>query len=223
MLLPCSFTDLAAAGIGEVEVGQLRLEREAGRVTVRGAMVRRHAGVVLSTELRPLEGQALREAAAGLVAEGRWLRGARDRLEQALFLRDLLHQLASLEGGTVATPELVGIEAWVLARLEDVGLERCEDLELVAVGDLVPDLDALAGELGLDPRSPEQLAADFSPSWTHLDGRYRVEVRLAARRVLLRPDDARAKKVGEPPARQLPRWRGFSVTFVQASRKLRLR
>ena len=78
-------------------------------------------------------------------------------------------------------------------------------------------------ERGLMPRQLQALRDDFPRRFVYEGNIYACRVELAARRVTLEAERVRGKGGGEPPARVLPRFRGFSVLYRKASRQLRLR
>ena len=204
MLLPVGVQVLGAAGLGEIEIEQPKLK--GGRVLAK--VQRSLAGVVLTSEEQSLKGAELRRACAQLLLEGRWLPGA------AAALRDRFHLLKVLGGGVF--PEL---DAFVLGRLEELGFEASEELSLIDVEDLLPDLAAA----GYSPMEQERAAQDFPRIWRFQGADYLCEVSMSNRRVYLVPANAAARKAKVPPAAMVPRFRGFGVYYRKASRELKLR
>lgn len=241
MILPCRPAELAAAELGTLEVAEPSIDRDSGALVA--AVERRYAGVVLERQTRALAGAPLRGALAQLILEGRRiprLPAPAAQLREAL--RDGLHRwgvMSQVEGvaeGLLRPSEWaelghgasigVGERAWLEAQLEALGLEGMDELELLSSEDLRPDLGAIEAalrNLGRRELSPESLAEDFPRTVVDRDAVYGCTVELGRRRVVLRPADAKAKKRGEPKASVLPRFRGFGVLFVQASRRQKLR
>jgi len=174
--------------------------------------------VVVSREREPLHGRLLCDGVARLILAGR-LRG-----ELGEQLRDDLHLWALVEqegeGEAQPVPEA---RAYLGQRLETAGLTALSELALLDEADLRPDVDARAIERGLMPRPVQALRDDFPRRFVFEGSVYACHVELAARRVTLEAERVHGRGGGEPPARVLPRFRGFSVFYRKASRQLRLR
>lgn len=224
MLVPCRPRLLAELELGNVDVANITVNH--GRVV---ATVRRElAGVVLDEGEEVLRGKALCEAAAGLILEGRLMKrtDARERIEDAFHLwrilaswhptDDTLHwDLAEFKSRPVPDEA-----AWLAERLSVVGVERSDDLALLEGEDVAPDIAALSG---VPDWELETLRDDFPRTLRYMDGLYACEVFPASRKVLLKPMDANARRVGPPARGQVPRFRGFKVIFSSASREVVIR
>jgi hypothetical protein len=125
-----------------------------------------------------------------------------------------------LEGPLSPGAEVPSAHVWLVQRLEALGLERCEELELIGGEDLYPVLDQWSGAGAWEL---DALCVELPRLWRYQGGLYRCEVQVRARRVWLEPADAVAKRAKEPPRDVLPRFRGFTVMYRQASRVLELR
>jgi len=106
------------------------------------------------------------------------------------------------------------------ARLNEVGVERTEDLSLLEGQDVAPDIAALSG---VPDWELQTLRDDFPRTWKHRDGTYLCEVRPTSHKVILTPLDGAARRVGVPDRQQLPRFRGFKVIYSNASRDVVVR
>jgi ATP-dependent helicase HrpB len=224
LLLPCSPAALAAAGVGELEVGELALERVKGGWSVEAPVVQTLAGVRLAGERRALTGAALRAAVAELIRANRLFKGAAERLRDQLHLWGMLRDWLPEDGEPHWTPGALpeppaDEQAWLVSRLESLGLESCDELELISADDLMPELSASG--LGVDELAA--LLTDFPRVWVYLGGAFRCEVQPRSRKVWIEPIDATAKKAKEPPREVLPRFRTFGIMYRQASRVVRLR
>ncbi len=220
LLLSCTPSDLLAAGLGEATVGPpVLLTRGQPYPTIVADVAVRYGGVALDSAREPLSGRALCEAAARLVVDGAlWRESGGPALLDAVFVWSLLDQLAAADDDARAPAD---VAVWIATRLGALGVERAEDLSLVGPADLQPDLTAHAIARALDSREPERLANDFCRTWSHAGCHCDCEVDLRARRVVLH---ARSGGSGKPPpAKILPRFRGFSVEFRKASRTVPLR
>ena len=117
-----------------------------------------------------------------------------------------------------AAPE--SAEALLRARFETLGVQNYEDLDLLETEDVLPSLDEMAVTAGMDPRLAHALPQEFPRIVEVPGGRYACTVDVSTRTVELEPIGGTKK---EPSASLLPRFRGFSVVFVKASRRLKLR
>ena len=224
LLLPCTYEQLAAAGLGHDEIRSARHERdEAGGVRLVAKVERVHAGVVLESFERPLTGDRLRQAAAGMVMRGQLLRGAAEAVLDDFHLASLILHWPHHSSPASRKPE-TGVfedaEAFVKARLAQLGVEESEDLALVDAEDLrvdVPDL------FGMRPDEVAELREEFPRNWLFQGAVYGCEVDPVARLVVLAPANGTAKKQKEPPAWALPRFQRFSVKSRVGSRMLTLR
>lgn len=220
LFLPCAKAVLAEAQLGTLEVADPHLER--GRVVAR--VERQLAGVLLDSGEASLSGAPLRRAMATLIEADRLWRGARDDVLDALHVwrllarRDLQDDLDAPV--PVPAPPPADLSSWLVARLDALGPDAPEDIELLSGKDLVPDLSALAGG---DTARIARLRADFPRELADQGAHYACAVDAARRAVILEPVNAAARKRGAPRATILPRFRGFSVVYVQASRRLVLR
>jgi ATP-dependent helicase HrpB len=233
LVLPCPLRQLAEAGIGELEVGDLSVDSKRSRVVVSAKIERKLAGVVVSSAEERLCGAPLRSAVAQLVLEGRRIgtlpRTLGEEVLDGLHTWALLASEVAKESGpagamastSITVPPAAGV--YLEEQLERLGLDDCSDLSLLEAEDLQPDLDAMAVDCGLDPRRVKALREDFPRRWTYQDGVYACEVDLDRRRVTLQPVSGKSKSAREPPAAMLPRFRGFRVDFHKASRRVRLR
>ncbi len=117
-------------------------------------------------------------------------------------------------------PAPQSVESFLREKFETLGVESLQDLALLEHEDILPRLTELAVGAGLDPREAVSLPKDFPRRLEVPGGCYVCSVDLSTRTVELEPIE-RTKK--EPAAALLPRFRGFSVVFVKASRRLKLR
>jgi ATP-dependent helicase HrpB len=198
-LAPVSFDQMAEAGLGEVSARDPEFDGE--RVTAR--LIREYAGRTI--ESRPLEpvGQDLRRAVADLILSGKLWPELGQRLRADAGAWNLYVRLGYAEGGEV------DLGAWLQERLEQVGLERGEDLLLLEPGDFafegVPEWE----RADFDRRYPRRLSLEN----LELD----VEYEPKRKRITLVKISGIRKA---PPRRwELPAWgRGWTVRFRDGSR-----
>ncbi len=201
--MPVTLRWLLDAGLGR--------DRLAGAVIKRGRLLARvqrvYARRVLETREEVPAGALAREAIRDRFLAGalfpETLRATRERLEAAALwerlraggLSDGLDE--PWEGGAPVPPP----EEWVLARLETLGVETGDDLELLSPDDLLaPDLPATARSR-LDREFPREVSVG--------DAAYRVRYDLARREVTL--EKVRGSRTELPPLAFLPAFHGFRL------------
>lgn len=200
--MPIPLTWLAQAGLGD--------ERLAGTGMQRGRLVatieRVYAGRVLSTRTEAPSGELARVAVRDLFLRGTLFRGKAKLATERLETLALAAQLA----GDPAPPAL---DAWVLTRLETLGLEAAEDLQLLSGDDLVPD--AVPEDLA------RRLERDFPTRLKTGDASYRVAYDVKRKRATLHQVGG-ARKL--PPADMfLPRLPGWTLLWELKNRVRTLR
>lgn len=224
MVLPAPLNALAAAGLGETKITDITLGKSSrGRVQITARREVQLAGVTLASADAELRGSDLHRAVATFVFGNRLFKGAGDAV------RDALHGwavLAHWKGAPLAeygpAPESPpdDEEVWLAARLATLGVESAADLDLLESSDLLPDLEAVTAIPGW---AAEPVLKEFPRVWKYHGGLYSCTVLHGQRTVQLKPLDAKARKLKEPPAGALPRLHGFRVTYQQGSRRLTLR
>ncbi len=219
LLMGCRFEQLCEAGLGTLDVSEPKLERVGRRRAVTAKVERRFAGVLLQSDRQTLKGVELLDALVTLALRGRVLKGVADPL------RDALHGWSVLEqwGRTTRVelpPAPVSIEDYLREKLAGLGVAELADLQLIEPDDIVPDIVAMAVTQGLDPRDAQALPKELPRRIDVPGGRYACTVDVPTRTVELIPIEGTKK---EPAVGLLPRFRGFAVVFVKASRRLRLR
>lgn len=223
-LLPARASNFVDAGIGESEIADVKLKKSRGRVRITAQKEVRLAGVALASGESKLRGEDLRRAVARFVMEGRLFKGAADEIRQGLHGWSILanwpveQDLGGYERPDPPSPDAP--EPWLVERFDALGLQTAEELQLLENADIVPDL---ADVTGLPAWLYQPIVDDFPRTWTHQGSTYSCSVDAGAEKVVLEPANGKAKKVGEPPAKLLPRFRDFKVVYRQASRMLRLR
>ena len=223
LALPIELSALQLAGLGTLELGTPRIIRKHSSISIEATSLWRFASVRREEKGGRLRGDALRKAAASLLAGGAMYPDLVSRLEEACLHRDMLESLPPFNAHPDPTGGRSG-EAWLYSRLGQLGLETGEDFELIGVDDLVPDLEARVRAHHVAPSLLLELRKDFPLAFVDRGARYRIKrADLDRRRVVIEPSNTNAKKRGEPSVKALPRYRGFSVFFEQASRNVKLR
>ena len=212
--MPVPRTWLLEAGLGEPRV--------AGAEIREGVAICRtevwHAGQRLAVREGVPAGDLARKAAIRLFLEDRLFPGLRETVLERLSAWALYRRLRAAGVGPALPagaeePGTTDPEAWLEARLREVGLESGEDLPLLTPEDLTP------------PPLPEEAArwmdAHFPRTVAVGDAVYEAIYDLAARSVLLRKTSGHRK---EPPSLTfLPPFRGLAVRVQHGNRVWRLR
>jgi hypothetical protein len=215
LVLGLPIAELGALGLGEAEVGALRVKRG----TVVADVVRTFAGVTVGQGQETLKGEALGDALVELVLRGTLMKGAAESILDGVHGWTVLAQWARRERLTFPEPP-ASAQTLLRSRFEALGVQSVEDLQLVEVEDIIPDLLEMGVAAGLDPRVAASLPEQLPRRLELPGGRYACAVDVATRTVELSPLGSTKK---EPAVGLLPRFQGFSVVFVKASRRLKLR
>ncbi|MGH1345533.1 MAG: helicase-related protein [Nannocystales bacterium] len=215
LLMGLPLAELAPLGLGDAQVGAVKVSR--GKVVAE--VERTLAGVTISSETEVLRGEGLRDGLVQLVLRGSRLKGLARLLLDAVHAWGVLEQAAKRERLNMP-PAPQSAATFLREKFATLGVEGLADLELLEHEDILPRLTEMAVEAGFDPREAVSLQQDFPRRLEVHGGKYVSTVDLSTRTVELEPIE-RTKK--EPAAAVLPRFRGFSVVFVKASRRLKLR
>ncbi len=194
---------------GLVEEELVRVDRLANGGLV-GQVARKRAGVALDREDQELRDSWACLGAARLFVQGRWLPKGRDLVEAARQRAALYHRM---EGRKVPEALEWDLERWTASRLEALGVQSGQDLDLVSFDDLLPVEPSAQQAEDFDRRFPVRLKL--------VDRTCEVQYNLAHREVLLLHRSGRK----DPPPRpsDLPAWPGWSVLYKVHSRIWRLR
>lgn len=218
MLVPCGLEDLAAAKVGDLIIGDIKVDkgRRGTRPRIFGTVARTFAGVTLETTEELLKGKELTVALGDLIAQARLFPGVLPRAEQCLHTWRL---------GSALLPDIRDCpfdspKAWFEHAVQTLGVETQEDLELLSDDDLIPQLAKVAN---LDDDEERRLTADFPATWTDQGATYRVQYDAARKVVRLVAEGKKAMKAKDPPAALVPRFRNLPVEIQRASRVKRLR
>lgn len=224
MLLPCSLEVLAQAKIGDLLWEEPRLEQnEEGEFRIVAPMVRSLAGVTLQCQDEAIAGTALKNAVVKLMARGRLWPDAAERIRDELHTLEVLSEWPTPKDWRAYPKEYkerMDLESYVAYRLDVLGLEDADDLNLLEASDLSVPIESWTG---IDRFSLEEFMRDFPRIWSHKGAEYACLVRPLSGKVRITPCNALARKSKEPAARFLPHFRGFRVEFQKASRVIWLR
>ncbi|MCH9674446.1 MAG: DEAD/DEAH box helicase [Gammaproteobacteria bacterium] len=199
--MPVSLAWLVELGLGEERL--LRARRRDGRVVVRTERV--YAGMVIATREFEPDGSLAREAIRDLILDGRLFSNV---LEVARERHAVLMWHDMLEGR-----ETTDFSQWLLRRLEQLGVDSVDDIELLEDEDLYPE--ALPREVRerLERAYPRQLSTG--------DASYQLEYELEKRILTLRQTGGVRKT---PPGMDfLPRLPGWRIDWSYKNRVRTLR
>ena len=201
-VMPVPLQWLVEAGLGQ--------ERLAGTRFVHGQLLakveRVYAGRVIASWEEPPVGALARRAVRDAILEGRLLRGA---VDQARDRHEALGLAARLDGRSPPIP----LDAWLLARLEAVGLETADDVELLQLDDVLPE--------ALSPERLARLDREFPRRLDLGDAIYTITYDVAARAATLHQTGG--QRTSPPPAMFLPTLPGWTLKLERRNRVTTLR
>jgi len=218
--VPLPIPWLAATGLGRERIAGVTFK--GGRVLAR--MERVYARKVVAVNEGPPQGRLAREAIRDLFLRGsifkETVKPTRDRLEAAALYQRLqdsgrigAEDFHGSESPWPSDSAIPSIDDWVMGRLETLGVESGEDIELLTPDDLMP------------PRLPEpireRLDREFPRTVSVGDARYRVDYDLPARSVVLHKIAGQRKT--PPPLDYLPGFKGFDIFLMDRQRKVTLK
>ena len=195
---------IARAGLGKDQLGAVRLE--SGRVYAKVERV--YAKRVVATRDEMPTGALARAAIAELYQRGSLFKGSLATTRNRLMYTALAAKLA-VRGHPAGVPSKIPIlplDAWVLARLEELGVESGDDLALLSAGDLVP------AELPFESRA--QLEREFPLTVSVGDAVYEADYDLDRNQVLLRM--VKGNRRDPPPLGYLPKFSGLRICVDSA-------
>lgn len=220
-VVPATRQQLADAGLGEPEVANIRVEGHPPNDCRIVAQVQRvFAGRTLTGGERELEGRALCESVAELIVENRIFDRAAEPVRDDLHLWDILAAWPEADRYWESPGEAPELKKYLADRLWELGLRESADLMLVEPEDLRPDLSEL---FGIAEFEIDRWREDFPRVWEHMGAEYVCNVQPATEKVILEPANRGAKEGEDPVAKHLPKFRGFSVYFRNASRVVPIR
>jgi len=197
-VMPVPLPWLVGAGLGRDRLAGVTLERRKIHVRIE----RVYAKKVIAVREDVPHGAMAREAIRDLVLRGALFKKARSISADHLVATALAGHLGLSAGGApTAGPSNYG--EWLLARLEELGVEAAGDLALLSLDDVTfPDVPFEVRHV-LDQEYPREVTTG--------DATYRVEYDVPKRRVLLHMVKGMRKK--PPPRSWLPRFEGFRITI----------
>jgi ATP-dependent helicase HrpB len=162
--MPVPLAVLARAGLGEDRLASVQLER--GRVVA--SIERVYAKRVIAVREETPQGELARAALCELLLRGSLFREAVATTRTRLMRSGLADKLAArAQRAGVAPPAQPSLEAWLLARLQTLGVESGDDLPMLSAQDF------LAPELSFEVREP--LEREYPLVVSVGDATYRAE------------------------------------------------
>ena len=188
--LPCTFADLQAAGFGRSHLETPTLVKDEVIAEVRFV----YAGREIGRERQPLTGALLREAIADLILSGRLF----PNLGERLIERINAYNLHLAMKGDAATMEP---RAWLISRLDDLGVEAAQDWQLLSPADVSFTL--------IDEETFAEINGSYPQAFSMNGAKFRVEYEPQERRVTLKWMGG----VRQPHLSlwMLPHWEGWKV------------
>jgi ATP-dependent helicase HrpB len=193
---PVTLAWLARAGLGQDRLAAVSLERGAVVAKVERVL----AGKALATREESPRGEVARAALRELFLRGSIFKGTLAVVKSRLALAGLAAGVAAREGAGSAPPT-PGVEAWVAARLIELGVESGDDLALLSAADLTPP--------DLPHEVKHSLLRDYPLTVSVGDAVYEADYDLTAHQVILRM--VKGSRREPPPPGYLPRFPGLRV------------
>ncbi len=188
---------LAQEGLGRERVAAVRFDHGALSAVVERVFAKK---VIGKRELSPQGAQA-REALAQLLVDGKLFAATMKLAVGRLRDLALAARLGVYEGDELPAGKKPTLAAWLLKRLETLGVESGEDMQLLSEPDLLPAELSWDAREAVDHAFPKQLSTTYA--------RYEVEVDLEHGYVILHWQDGQRGQL--PTLAQLPRFAGFGI------------
>ena len=202
-MAPVDLPTLARLGLGETEYGDTRWEE--GRLFLEQRRI--YAGRAIAHERLEPNGPAARHALARAILAGRLLKPAGEKIIEDIEAWNLWLALKMGEGESAEPP------AWLETRLESLGVEIADDMELIEPEDIAFEGIPSWERAEFDERFPRVLRLENLWVAVHYDGR-RKRLTLEYQKGVRRTD---------PMRKELPRWAGWKVFYRKGSREVEVR
>ncbi|SQH74554.1 putative ATP-dependent helicase [Shewanella benthica] len=210
-MAPISFNLLLEAQLGEERLGDGKEKGQSHKLLVETL----YAGRVIGSRLKQVEGEQAIEAIVRSISVGRQFKGLSQRLKNDIAAWNIWLALGKAkeqfaESGLVNSlgEEPLVFDLYLMARLNELGVESFDDLQLIEADDLLFE--------GI----PDWLREEF-------DNLYPIKLILADLKLTVEYQPKRklvtlvyangARKTG-PKRWELPRWQGWKIQYKKASR-----
>lgn len=205
--MPVTLAVIARAGLGTERLGAVQHDKK--RVTA--VIERVYAKRVIATRDETPHGELARTALLELLKRGSLFRDAVATTRARLARTALAEQVARRGQPPIAASDsdVSVLDAWLLARIESLGVESGDDLALLSASDFV------APDLPYEVRSA--LDSEYPLTVSVGDATYRAEYDLDRNQVLLHM--IKGSRRDPPPVAYLPRFLGLRIC-VQGPRGL---
>ncbi|SHH97872.1 helicase-related protein [Ferrimonas marina] len=203
-MMPLTLKELVAAELGEESINPNRKADAGGDEVV---LERHYAGRLIGSREAAPEGAQAVEALVSDILKGKRLAPAGQQLQADLWAWRLYLGLGRAQG---EAPEA---ESWLKAKLEDLGVESAEDLELIEPADLAFE--------GVPEWERAEFDAQFPSNLVLAELKLKVEYHPKAKRVTLVYDSGQRK--ADPKRWELPSWSGWRIQYRRASRVVDVR
>ena len=205
-LAPVKMKMLVTAELGECSQGEIIWKARQLSVEQQRIYVER----VIGSEVLIPEGDAARQALAGLILRGSVMSGVADQLRKDLAAWSLFVALGESDDAKAVTPEA---ETWLIDQLALLGVEAAEDMSLLEPDDLVFEGIPQWQRAAFDEKYPAQL----------LLGDLRLKVHYDVRRKQVTVERLSGTRKDDPKRWELPVWSGWRIRYKKASRIVDIR
>ncbi|MPY26367.1 helicase-related protein [Shewanella sp. YLB-07] len=210
-MAPISFNFLLEAQLGEERLGDSKEKGQSHKLVVETL----YAGRVIGSRLKQVEGEQAIEAIVRSISVGRQFKGLSQRLKNDIAAWNIWLALGKAkeqfaESGLVNSlgEEPLVFDLYLMERLNELGVESFDDLELIEADDLLFE--------GIPDWQREDFDNLYPSKLILADLKLNVEYQ-PKRKVVTLVYANGSRKTG-PKRWELPRWQGWKIQYKKASR-----
>ncbi|AQS35254.1 helicase family protein [Shewanella psychrophila] len=210
-MAPVSFNFLLEAQLGEERLGDTKEKGQSHKLVVETI----YAGRVIGSRLKKVEGEQAIEAIVRSIDVGRQFKGLSQRLKNDIAAWNIWLALGKAkeqfaESGQINSlgEEPLVFDVYLMERLNELGVESFDDLELIEADDLLFE--------GIPDWLREEFDSLYPAKLILADLKLTVEYQ--AKRKLVTLVYANGSRKTGPKRWELPRWQGWKIQYRKASR-----
>jgi len=201
-IAPISFSDIIHADLHTEKLGHIHWKKQ--HLLIQTQLM--YAGRIIGNHETTPEGHLARKAITQLIVENRILPGLNHQLQEDIDALALYQSMNQSQGTPANIPN--SVEEWVSDKLQLLGVENSDDLQLIDASDLrfngIPDWEKASF---LD-RFPQTVTlSDITLSVTYAVGKKQITLNKIS-----------GDRKTEPKRWELPPWQGWRIRYKKASR-----
>ncbi|MBV1919656.1 MAG: DEAD/DEAH box helicase [Pseudomonadales bacterium] len=205
-IAPISFSDIIHANLHTEKLGHIHWKKQ--HLLIQTQLM--YAGRIIGNNETTPEGHLVRKAITQLILENRIFSGLNHQLQEDIGALALYQSMNQSTHQSQDTPANIpnSVEEWVLEKLQLLGVENSDDLQLIDASDLqfngIPDWEKASF---LD-RFPQTVTlSDITLSVTYAVGKKQITLNKIS-----------GDRKTEPKRWELPPWQGWRIRYKKASR-----